>query len=111
MERYGGKPKFRALLRAGKALLVSPSDSSPQALRGSLIASSEVLPEWRSRAAWNEDTELEEIGQTDESSRQSGLLEVFGQRSVDILLSLQVWLELDSTGLPPGFKETDRECG
>lgn len=109
MERNGEQPRFRALLKAGKALLVSTSDYSSQALRDILKASSGVLPEWRSREAWTEDTELEEIGHGDDATKRSSVLDLVGRRSLDILLAVQVWLELESTGLPPGFKETDRE--
>ncbi len=109
MERNGEQPRFRALLKAGKVLLVSTSDHSSQALRDILKASSCVLPEWRSRDAWTEDTELEEIGHGGDATRRATVLNVIGRRALEVLLAVQVWLELESTGLPPGFKETDRE--
>lgn len=98
------EPAFRSLLQAGRALSVSSSANSPDNLREALRTASSILPEWRSRSAWNEYGDLHTSGSDD-----SALLDTIGQRSLDVLVSLQAWLGLLNGELPSESERADRK--
>jgi hypothetical protein len=92
---------LKSLLKVGTTLLQPPAPlpSAPAQILERLRQSSLLVPEWRDRAGWREEDELEEIGDDDETDaarrkeRRDALVLAVGLRCLDILVAMQGVLE------------------
>ena len=93
---------LKQLLGVGTALLQPPAPlpSSPPELLDRLRQSSALVPpEWRQKAAWSEDDELDEIGDDENQNdparrkqRRDALVLLAGLRCLDIITAMQALL-------------------